>query len=83
MTFKFAIGAIFATLFVAVGLLCLLAPLRVRGFYVSQFRQAMTTAGLQDFTFLLEKVPGARFFRFYGLVSLATAAVIVVALLRH
>ncbi|MDT7543684.1 MAG: hypothetical protein QOE33_3588 [Acidobacteriota bacterium] len=81
MTFKFVIGAAFATLFVAVGLLCLLFPLRVRAFYVDQFRRAITTAGLQDFSFLLEKIPGARFFRFYGVVSLATAALIVAALL--
>ncbi len=81
MSFKFVLGAAFAALFVAVGLVCLLAPLRVRAFYVNQFRQAMTTAGLRDFHFLLEKIPGARFFRFYGVVSLATAAVIVAAML--
>jgi hypothetical protein len=77
------IGALFAAIFVVVGLLCLLAPLRVRAFYVKQFRQLMTTAGLQDFSFLLEKIPGAFFFRFYGVISLATAAVIIAALLWH
>jgi hypothetical protein len=81
MTFKVVVGVAFAALFVAVGLLCLLLPLRVRAFYVDQFRRAMATAGLQEFSFLLEKIPGARFFRFYGIVSLATAALIVAALL--
>ena len=80
MTFKLAIGVAAAAIFVAVGLVCLIFPLRVRGFYLDQFRRALTTAGMQDFAFLLEKLPGARFFRFYGVVCFATAAAILALL---
>ena len=80
MTFKFALGIAFAALFVVIGLVCLVFPLRVRAFYVDQFRRAMATANMEAFAFLLEKMPGARFFRFYGVVCFATAAVILAAL---
>jgi hypothetical protein len=80
MTWKFMLGVFFAAVFVAVGALGVFFPRRVRAFYVDNFRRAMTTAKLEDFSFVLEKIPGAWFFRLYGAFSWLTAALIILGL---
>ena len=81
VTFTFVLGVVFASIFFVVGLLGLLFPERVRAFYLDNFRRALATTKLEDFSFVLNLLPGAWFFRAYGIVSLVTAAVIVAGLL--
>ena len=80
-TFTFVLGVAFASIFFVVGLLGLLFPERVRAFYLDNFRRALAAKKLEGFSFVLDLLPGAWFFRTYGIVSLVTAAVIVAGLL--
>lgn len=83
MTVTFALGVVFAALFFAVGLLGVLFPARVRAFYLDNFRRALAARKLEGFSHVLNLLPGAWFFRLYGFISLATAALIIAALLRR
>jgi hypothetical protein len=80
--FKLIVGALGAALFTAVGLVALARPEAVRGFILNQYRQALASAKREELSFLLKVVPGARVFRVYGLVCLATALVIIFALVK-
>lgn len=81
MRFTFWLGVVSASLFFVVGLLGLLFPARVRAFYLDNFRRALAAKNLEQFSFVLEMLPGAWFFRAYGVFSLVTAGVIVAGLL--
>jgi hypothetical protein len=81
-TFKLAIGWLGTLVFAGVGLLSLARPAVVRAFCVDNYRQALSSVKDVDLSFLLKAVPGERVFRIYGLVSLATAALIAYALFR-
>jgi hypothetical protein len=76
------LGAFFAAVFICVGALGVFFPERVRAFYVDNFKRAMATAKLEDFSFVLEKIPRAWFFRLYGVISWLTAALIIFGLYR-
>jgi hypothetical protein len=80
--FKLVMGWLGILVFGGVGLLSLARPSVVRNFCVDNYRQALSNVKDVDLTFLLKVVPGERVFRIYGLVSLATAAVIAYALFR-
>jgi hypothetical protein len=82
-TFKLVFGSLAVLVFAGVGLLSLARPSVVRAFCVDNYRQALSNVKDVDLTFLLKVVPGERVFRIYGLVSLATAAVIAYALFRN
>jgi predicted Zn-dependent protease len=80
--FKLIVGSLGAILFLGVGFVALVRPDSVRGFILNQYRQALASAKREELSFLLKVVPGARVFRIYGVVCLATALVIIFALAR-
>ena len=80
--FKLIVGSLGAILFLSLGLIALISPDSVRNFCLNQYRQALASAKREELSFLLKVVPGARVFRIYGLVCLATALVIIFALVR-
>ncbi|MFL6228357.1 MAG: hypothetical protein ACJ741_06225 [Pyrinomonadaceae bacterium] len=79
---KLVFGSLGILLFTVVGLISLVRPSAVRNFCVDNYRQALSSVKDVDLSFLLKVVPGERVFRIYGLVSLATAALIAYALFR-
>jgi hypothetical protein len=80
--FKLIVGSLGAILFLSLGSFALVRPEAVRGFVLNQYRQALASAKREELSFLLKVVPGARVFRIYGLVCLATALVIIFALVK-
>ncbi|MDT7602588.1 MAG: hypothetical protein QOF61_585 [Acidobacteriota bacterium] len=81
-TIKLVFGSLGILVFAGVGVISLVRPDAVRNFCVENYRQALSSVKDVDLSFLLKVVPGTRVFRIYGLVSLATAAVIAYALFR-
>jgi hypothetical protein len=79
---KLVFGSIAVLVFTCVGFLSLARPATVRNFCVDNYRQALSSVKDVDLSFLLKVVPGERVFRIYGLVSLATAALIAYALFK-
>ena len=80
--FKLIVGSLGAILFLSLGVFALVSPDSVRNFVLNQYRQALASAKREELSFLLKIVPGARVFRIYGLVCLATALVIIFALVK-
>lgn len=66
-----------------VGTLSLVRPEVMRNFILEQYRQALAARNLSELSFLLKVVPGTRIFRIYGVFSLATAGLIIYALLKN
>ena len=77
---KYLFGGLGVGVFLVVGLVSLIRPDVIRNFILEQYRQGLARVSREDLSFLLKVVPGARVFRIYGLVSLATAALIIFAL---
>jgi hypothetical protein len=79
---KLIFGSLGIIIFTGVGLLSLARPDAVRNFCIQNYKQALSSVKDVDLSFLLKVVPGERVFRIYGLVSLATAALIAYAMFK-
>ncbi len=75
-------GPLCAGLLLVVGIISLLWPARVRNFCLANYRQGLASMSQLDLSFLLKAVPGVRFFRLYGVVSIITALVMLFGLLK-
>ena len=75
-------GLLCVGLLLAVGMISLLRPERVRNFCLDNYRQGLASMSQLDLSFLLKVVPGVRFFRLYGVVSIITALVMLFGLLK-
>ncbi len=74
-------GLLCAGLLLLVGIISLLAPARVRNFCLDNYRQGLAAMQI-DLSLLSKVVPGVRFFRLYGVVSIITALVMLYGLFK-
>ncbi len=75
-------GPLCAGVLLIVGIISLLWPARVRNFCLANYRQGLASMSQHDLSFLLKAVPGVRFFRLYGVMSIITALVLIFGFLK-